>query len=153
MKIIQQNQLLICEEIVPTDCGNQLFLNLTLFQIFLFRLYSRKSVNNLPNYPQIISFQNFKPLVPLILQIFDLERHGETSLKVAFVKFAYVFMKFRKLESLYMENTLNRHKTEAATGGVLQLRKSVLRNLAKFTRKHLCQSLFFNKIADLNTFG
>ena len=29
------------------------------------------------------------------------------------------------------------------------LRKGVLRNFAKFTRKHLCQSLFFNKAADL----
>ena len=26
-------------------------------------------------------------------------------------------------------------------------RKSVLRNFAKFTRKHLCQGLFFNKVA------
>ena len=25
--------------------------------------------------------------------------------------------------------------------------KGVLRNFAKFTRKHLCQSLFFNKVA------
>ena len=28
-------------------------------------------------------------------------------------------------------------------------KKSVLRNLAKFTGKRLCQSLFFNKVADL----
>ena len=27
------------------------------------------------------------------------------------------------------------------------LRKGVLRNFAKFTGKHLCQSLFFNKLA------
>ena len=27
------------------------------------------------------------------------------------------------------------------------MRKSVLRNFAKFTGKHLCQSLFFNKVA------
>ena len=27
------------------------------------------------------------------------------------------------------------------------LKKSVLRNFAKFTGKHLCQSLFFNKVA------
>ena len=27
-------------------------------------------------------------------------------------------------------------------------KKGVLRNFAKFTRKHLCQSLFFNKVAD-----
>ena len=30
-------------------------------------------------------------------------------------------------------------------------RKSVLRNLAKFTGKHLCQSFFFNKVAGLRS--
>ena len=29
------------------------------------------------------------------------------------------------------------------------VRKGVLRNFAKFAGKHLCQSLFFNKVADL----
>ena len=38
--------------------------------------------------------------------------------------------------------------SEAATGGVL-IRKGVLGNFAKFTRKHLCQSLCFNKTAGL----
>ena len=28
-------------------------------------------------------------------------------------------------------------------------KKSVLRNFSKFTRKHLCQRLFFNKVAGL----
>ena len=98
--------------------------NLILFQIFLFCLYIRKFVNSLLNYPQKISLQKFKPLFPSILRIFDLECHGNprmtTSNKVVFVKFAHVFMKFRKLESLHMENKkLHRHKTEAATGGVL----------------------------------
>ena len=61
-----------------------------------------------------------KILFPLILQIFDFECQDQTSVKVALVKFAHVFMKFRKLESLHMENKkLHRHKTEAATGGVL----------------------------------
>ena len=111
---------MICEEIVPTDCANRLFPNLILFQIFLFHLYIRKFVNSLLNYPQKISLQNFKPLFPLVLRIFDLECHGQTSLEVVFVKFAHVFMKFRKRESLHMENKkLHRHKTKAATGGVL----------------------------------
>ena len=30
-------------------------------------------------------------------------------------------------------------------------RKAVLKNFAKFTGTHLCQSLFFNKVADLRT--
>ena len=37
--------------------------------------------------------------------------------------------------------------TEAATRGVLK--KGVLRNFTKFTGKHLCHSLFFNKISGL----
>ena len=31
-------------------------------------------------------------------------------------------------------------------------RKGALRNFAKFTGKHLCQSLFFNKVAELAKF-
>ena len=31
------------------------------------------------------------------------------------------------------------------------LRNGALRNFAKFTGKHLCQSLFFNKVADLRS--
>ena len=116
MKIIQQNQPLICEEIVPTDCIDQLFPNLILFQVFLFCLYS------LLNYPQKISLQNFNPLFPLILQIFDLECHGQTSLKVVFVKFSHVFMKFRKLESLHMENKkLHHHKIGAGEKVFLEI--------------------------------
>ena len=38
---------------------------------------------------------------------------------------------------------------EAATGGVCK--KGALRNFAKFTRKHLCQNLFFNKNAGLKS--
>ena len=31
------------------------------------------------------------------------------------------------------------------------LKKGVIRNFTKFTRKHLCQSLFFNKVVGLST--
>ena len=41
--------------------------------------------------------------------------------------------------------------SEAATGAVLQ-KEGVLRNYAKFTGKHLCQSLFFNKVAGQSLF-
>ena len=30
-------------------------------------------------------------------------------------------------------------------------KKSVLKNFAKFTEKHLCQSLFFTKVTDFGT--
>ena len=36
-----------------------------------------------------------------------------------------------------------------ATRGVLQ--KCLLKNYIKFTRKHLCRSLFLNKVADVRT--
>ena len=38
---------------------------------------------------------------------------------------------------------------EAATGGV----QKKVKHFAKFTRKHLCQSLFFNKVAYLRPVG
>ena len=37
---------------------------------------------------------------------------------------------------------------EAATRGVLR-KKDVIRNFTKFSEKHLCQCLFFNKVAGL----
>ena len=40
--------------------------------------------------------------------------------------------------------------TEAVTKDVL-LKKGVLKNFVKFTGKHLCQSLFFNKVAEKET--
>ena len=82
---------MICEEIIPIDCANRLFPSLILFQIFLFRLYIRTFVNSFLNYPQKIRLENFKPFFPLILRISGLECHGQSSLKVAFVKFAHVF--------------------------------------------------------------
>ena len=33
------------------------------------------------------------------------------------------------------------------------VKKGVLRNFAKFAGKHLCQSLFFNKVAGLRRLG
>ena len=53
-----------------------------------------------------------KPLFPVILQIFGLEYNNQASLKIALVKFGHIFMKFRKLKSLHLENEkLDCHKT------------------------------------------
>ena len=140
MKRIQQNQPLICEEIVPTDCVNRLFPNFILFQIFLFRLYIRKFVNSLLNYPQKINLQNFKPPFPLILRIFDLECHDQTSLKVA-----HVFMKFRKLESLHMENkNLHRHKQKQPSE--VFFKKKCPQIFGKIRKKAPVLESFFNKL-------
>ena len=34
--------------------------------------------------------------------------------------------------------------------GKVKVAVSIYKNFAKFTGKHLCQSLFFNKVADFN---
>ena len=58
-----------------------------------------------------VSFLDFKAIFPVILQIFDLECHGQTSLKAAFVMFGLVLRKFRKLKSVDQENKkLNLYK-------------------------------------------
>ena len=41
--------------------------------------------------------------------------------------------------------------TKVATIGVL-LEKAILKDFAKFTAKHLCQSLIFNKVAGLKLY-
>ena len=123
MKIIQKNQPLTCEKIVPADCINEIFLNLTLFNFFYknkqivlinlswishFSIFFQKICKQFK-----INFQNFKPLFPVILRIFDLECHGQTSLKIPFLMFGYIFMKFRKLRCFRLENKkLDCHKTQ-----------------------------------------
>ena len=44
--------------------------------------------------------QNLKLIFPVILRIFDLESHSQTSVKVELVMFELIFIKFRKLRSL-----------------------------------------------------
>ena len=53
-----------------------------LFQIFIFkfRTYFRKFVNNLTS--KKVRLQNLKLIFPVILRIFDLDYHGQTSLKL-----------------------------------------------------------------------
>ena len=59
-----------------------------------------------------VRFQNLQLTFLVILQIFDLECHHQTSVIVELVMFALVFMNFRKLRRLYRENKkLDLHKT------------------------------------------
>ena len=56
---------------------------------------------------------NFKPFFSIILRNFDLKCYGQASLKIVFVMFGLVFMKFRKLKSFHRENKIiDRHKTD-----------------------------------------
>ena len=65
--------------------------------LFVIKLYARISI-----------FDFF-----VILRIFHLELHDQSSVKVELVIFGLVFMKFRKLRRLYRENKkLNLHKTQ-----------------------------------------
>ena len=68
------------EEIVPTHCVNRHFPNLILFHFVLLRLHFRTFVNCFLNYAQKINLKNFKPLFPIILQIFDFECRGQAFL-------------------------------------------------------------------------
>ena len=74
--------------------------NLLFYQTLLFRLYLRKSVNNLFIHPQKIRLQNSKLIFLVILRILDLECHGQTCVKVELVMFGLAFINFRKLRSL-----------------------------------------------------
>ena len=69
--------------------GDSPFSNLSFYQMLLFRLYLRKSINNL-----VIHF------------------HGQVSVKIELVMYGLVFMKFRKLRNLCQDNKkLDFHKT------------------------------------------
>ena len=72
-----------------------------------------------------------------------------------------IFYSFFYRESLRMSDFIKKYcnknhahnferSLEAATGGD---KKGFLRNFAKFTGKHLCQSLFFNKVAGIRLFS
>ena len=76
---------------------NRPFPNLLFYQILFPRLYFRKYVNNLVIHPQKVRLQNLRLIFHVILRIFDLECHGQNSVKDELAMFALVFMKFRKL--------------------------------------------------------
>ena len=44
----------------------------------------------------------------------------------------------------------NRKNTHRSSHQKCSVRKGVLRNFTKFIRKHMCQSLYFNKVAGLS---
>ena len=64
------------------------------------------------------------------------------------IKFSKSFMIFLLKTSVKWEPK-NRIKISGSSRPEMFCKKGVLRNFAKFTRKHLCQSLFFNKVAGL----
>ena len=84
--------------------GDRPFPNLLFYQILLFRLYLRKYVNNLVIHFQKSTFAKFTADLSSNFTIFDLEYHGQKSVKIELVMFRLVFMKCRKLRILYRES-------------------------------------------------
>ena len=62
-------------------------------------------------------------------------------------------LKFRYLKSIQILHSQYHPKSNSTFSRSSRLevscRKGVLRNFTKFTGKHLCQNLFFNKVADI----
>ena len=62
-------------------------------------------------------------------------------------------LKFRYLKSIQILHSQYHPKTNRTFSRSSRLevscRKGVLRNFTKFTGKHLCQNLFFNKVAGI----
>ena len=106
---------------------NQIYKNLLISDIWIF-LMNKFHITFLFLYPLKASENR------CFLMIFGGYRKKETS-GMRWVNPTF----FRKTESC-----LNRSSHQRCS-----VRKGVLRNFAKFTGKHLCQSLFFNKVAGL----
>ena len=73
------------------------------------------------------------------------KRLFQDTIFVSFIKSTRHFPQHQVTASDYQDQCQDH--SEAAARGVLK--KGVLRNSTKFTGKHLCQSLFFNKVAGL----
>ena len=66
-----------------------------------------------------------------------------------------ISIKYNTIKSYYAKSAMretkgwNRMSFYRSSRQMCSMRKGVLRNFTKFTGKHLCQSLFFNKVAGL----
>ena len=55
------------------------------------------------------------------------------------------------LRGHYFQKIRSNHNNNGSTQPRCSMKKGVLRNFTKFTEKHLCQGLFFNKVAGLRS--
>ena len=86
------------------------------------------------------NFAKFTGSYPPILRL---------NLKNSTMSLYFNSLPFKNLRKNLFPHMIPIHPTlEAATGGALY-KKGVLRNVSKLTGKHLCQSLFCNKVAGL----
>ena len=70
----------------------QTFPEFNIFHFFLFRLDLRAFINTLVIYPQKIN-HHFQLIFQAILRLFSIEGHDQTSLKLTFIIFRFVFTK------------------------------------------------------------
>ena len=90
------------------------------------------NTNNIPSSALVILYkmiQTRRSFLKIVLQYFYKDCYFQSSLKN--IEHPWYHVRSSRLEVFY--------------------KKGALRNLAKFTGKHLCQSLFFNKVADKET--
>ena len=75
-------------------------------------------------------------------------RHGCSPANVQYI-FRPPFLKNTSGRLLLNLRTFS-EKHQKSSHRRFSIKKTVLKNTAKFTGKHLCQSLFFNKVAGVN---
>ena len=63
---------------------------------------------------------------------------------IRFLKYMWPFFNI-------MHDKVNKHAINQKQPPEVFYKKGIFKNFTKFTRKHLCQSLFFNKAADFRT--
>ena len=109
-------------------------------------------------------FIHFLPSISFISVFVSIQQQIRSSLPVVFCKKS-VLKRFSQLSESLFNNKIEAPRmffscefcnifkhtffTERSSHQRCFVRKGVLRNFAKFTGKHLCQSLFFNKVAGL----
>ena len=137
-----------------------------------------ESLNYEPTHPPF--FENFEDSTPPFLNegggvggrgsnyecviFFWRRRRDIVSFSSLFIKSAYIFgppteieyfelftnVNFWKLGWLCMSCLFYYFRKDRSSQRMCSVRKDVLRNFSKFTGKHLCQSLFFNKISSFS---
>ena len=70
---------------------------------------------------------------------------------IVLLRFCLIFCQFQlgvAFRSVAYTKKMCSYNQSLQAATMCYVRKAVLKNFAKFTGKHLCQSLFFNKVAD-----
>ena len=103
-------------------------------------LYSFKNTINNLFYVLLLLHVEAALLLNLVLNVSDIfKKNTETTQLLNFLKKPFIW----KIVKFHKEIAINRNQR-------FSIKKGLLKSLVKFTRKHLCQSVFFNKVAGLN---